>query len=250
MTLVLGADAGRDLSEDAAGVARRALPPHRRRRLRRRAAAVADHHGRGVSAAPDGFLGSRLATVLGGKSADALRKGLGLLTVEDLLRHYPRRYATRGELTDLSTLREGEQVTVMAEVTKVTVRPMRQRRGSILEAVISDGHVVDVADLLQPEVARAAADGGPPGPVRRAAEPVQRHLAAGAPGVRAAARRRRRRSARRAGLRRCPHPDLPGQQGGRVLAGAQGRRRGARPGRRSCRTRCPTTCARSAGSSP
>ena len=35
-----------------------------------------------------------------------------------------RRYAERGELTDLSTLREGEQVTVMAEVVKVTVRPM------------------------------------------------------------------------------------------------------------------------------
>ena len=92
-----------------------------------------------MSATPDGILGSRLSHVLGGKSADALRKGLGLLTVEDLLRHYPRRYATRGELTDLSTLREGDQVTVMAEVTQVTVRPMRQRRGSILEAVISDG---------------------------------------------------------------------------------------------------------------
>ncbi len=92
-----------------------------------------------MSATSDGFLGSRLANVLGGKTADALRKGLGLLTVEDLLRHYPRRYAERGELTDLSTLREGEQVTVMAEVTQVTVRPMRQRRGTILEATISDG---------------------------------------------------------------------------------------------------------------
>ncbi len=92
-----------------------------------------------MSTATDGFLRSKLATVLGGKSAEALRKGLGLLTIEDLLRHYPRRYATRGELTDLSTLREGEQVTVMAEVTQVTVRPMRQRRGSILEATISDG---------------------------------------------------------------------------------------------------------------
>ncbi len=92
-----------------------------------------------MSATSDGFLGSKLSHLLGGKSADALRKGLGLLTVEDLLRHYPRRYATRGELTDLSTLREGEQVTVVAEVTQVTVRPMRQRRGSILEAVISDG---------------------------------------------------------------------------------------------------------------
>ncbi len=85
-------------------------------------------------------LQASLSTVLGGKTADALRKGLGLKTIDDLLRHYPRRYAERGELTELSTLREGEQVTVMAEVVKVTVRPMRNRRGSILEAVISDGH--------------------------------------------------------------------------------------------------------------
>jgi len=85
------------------------------------------------------LLDTRLSAVLGGKTADALRKGLGLQTVDDLLRHYPRRYAERGELTDLSTLQEGEQVTVMAEVTQVTVRPMRQRRGSILEATISDG---------------------------------------------------------------------------------------------------------------
>ena len=68
-----------------------------------------------------------------------MRKGLGLATVDDLLRHYPRRYAERGELTDLRTLTEGEQVTVLAEVRQVTVRPMRNRRGTILEAVVTDG---------------------------------------------------------------------------------------------------------------
>jgi ATP-dependent DNA helicase RecG len=82
---------------------------------------------------------TRLASVLGGRTADAMRKGLGLETVEDLLRHYPRRYAERGELTDLRTLTEGEQVTVLAEVRQVTVRPMRNRRGTILEAVVTDG---------------------------------------------------------------------------------------------------------------
>lgn len=85
------------------------------------------------------LLEARLSGVLGGKTADALRKGLGLHTVEDLLRHYPRRYAERGELTELGSFSEGEQVTVLAEVVSVTVRPMRQRRGTILEAVISDG---------------------------------------------------------------------------------------------------------------
>lgn len=84
-------------------------------------------------------LGTGLSRVVGAKTATALQRGLGLSTVGDLLRHYPRRYAERGELTDLGELAEGEQVTVMAEVISVTVRPMRQRRGSILEAVISDG---------------------------------------------------------------------------------------------------------------
>ena len=91
-----------------------------------------------MSAAGD-VLGTGLSRVVGAKTATALQRGLGLTTVGDLLRHYPRRYAERAELTDLGELTEGEQVTVMAEVISVTVRPMRQRRGSILEAVISDG---------------------------------------------------------------------------------------------------------------
>ena len=92
------------------------------------------------SRAPDAdLLSRRLSGLLGGKTADALRKKLGLVTVEDLLRHYPRRYAERGELTALGDLGEGEQVTVLAAVVKVEVRPMRQRRGTILEATVSDG---------------------------------------------------------------------------------------------------------------
>ncbi|MHB1164963.1 MAG: ATP-dependent DNA helicase RecG [Candidatus Nanopelagicales bacterium] len=85
------------------------------------------------------LLGSSLRSLLGGRSATALDKALGLRTAEDLVRHYPRRYAERGELTDLAALAVGEPVTVMAEIRSVTVRPMRQRRGSILEAVITDG---------------------------------------------------------------------------------------------------------------
>ena len=95
--------------------------------------------GEGPLVVPADLMRTRLASVLGGRTADAMRKGLGLETVEDLLRHYPRRYAERGELTDLRTLTEGEQVTVLAEVRQVTVRPMRNRRGTILEAVVTDG---------------------------------------------------------------------------------------------------------------
>jgi ATP-dependent DNA helicase RecG len=45
----------------------------------------------------------RLATPLGGRTAQAIEKALGIATVGDLLAHYPRRYARRGELTALAT---------------------------------------------------------------------------------------------------------------------------------------------------
>jgi ATP-dependent DNA helicase RecG len=85
-------------------------------------------------------LEDQLWLVVGDKAAKQLEKALELQTVGDLLRHYPRRYETRGELTDLASLADGEYVTVQAEVAKVTSRPMRNRRGSILEATVTDGH--------------------------------------------------------------------------------------------------------------
>jgi ATP-dependent DNA helicase RecG len=81
-----------------------------------------------------------LRLVVGDKAAKPLDRALELRTVGDLLRHYPRRYETRGELTDLASLRDGEFVTVQAEIAKVTSRPMRGRRGSIFEATVTDGH--------------------------------------------------------------------------------------------------------------
>jgi ATP-dependent DNA helicase RecG len=81
-----------------------------------------------------------LHLVVGDRTAKVLDRALDLRTVGDLLRHYPRRYETRGELTDLASLRDGEYVTVQAEVAKVTSRPMRNRKGSILEATVTDGH--------------------------------------------------------------------------------------------------------------
>ncbi|HUZ38218.1 MAG TPA: ATP-dependent DNA helicase RecG [Streptosporangiaceae bacterium] len=80
-----------------------------------------------------------LRDAVGGKAAGKLEKAFGLRTVGDLLRHYPRRYARRGELTDLAALRDGEHVTVFAQVAKVTARPMRARRGRLLEVTVTDG---------------------------------------------------------------------------------------------------------------
>ncbi len=85
-------------------------------------------------------LADPLRGVVGEKAAKRLAAlGPGLRTVGDLLSYYPRRYETRGELTDLAGLRDGEHVTVQAMIASVSTRPMRNRRGSIFEAVVTDG---------------------------------------------------------------------------------------------------------------
>jgi len=83
-----------------------------------------------------------LIRALGPKNGKALESAFGLQTVGDLLRHYPRRYYTRGELTDLSALRDGDHVTVLARVESVRDHPLpslpgQGRRGRT-EVVVTD----------------------------------------------------------------------------------------------------------------
>lgn len=95
------------------------------------------------SVEPGSFaLESKLATALGSRTAQAVERAFGYRTVGEFLSHYPRRYAMRGELTALDSLPLDENVTIVAEVLEVRERPMRQRRGSIVEAKISDGNGV------------------------------------------------------------------------------------------------------------
>ncbi|MGG7509510.1 ATP-dependent DNA helicase RecG [Plantibacter sp. YIM 135249] len=84
-------------------------------------------------------LSAKLGGVLGGRTATVLQRAFGIETVGELLEHYPRRYARRGELTALGTLPLGENVTIVADVLEVRERSMKARRGSILEVIISDG---------------------------------------------------------------------------------------------------------------
>ncbi|WP_084077776.1 ATP-dependent DNA helicase RecG [Demequina sp. NBRC 110057] len=83
-------------------------------------------------------LGEPLKAVLGARTAGGLAK-LGLETVGDLVRHYPRRYDSPGTMTDIAALAVGEHVTVMAQVRSAQVRSMRSRGGAMLEAIVTDG---------------------------------------------------------------------------------------------------------------
>jgi len=84
-------------------------------------------------------LDSSLRTAVGAKTAGPLEEAFDLHKVRDLLAHYPRRYVRSGGLSDLADLAEGDYVTVVAEVVSRSHREMRNRRGHIVEAVISDG---------------------------------------------------------------------------------------------------------------
>ena len=85
-------------------------------------------------------LDTRLRSVLGDKTAKALESAFDMKTVDDLLRHYPRRYADIGQLTDLSDLMVGQHVTIMARVVSAKNYAFRnQPRKTRTEVVVTDG---------------------------------------------------------------------------------------------------------------
>jgi ATP-dependent DNA helicase RecG len=89
-------------------------------------------------------LNRRLGAIVGGKTADKLEQHFGIRTVDQLLRHYPRRYERRGQMTDLSSLELDEHATVLATVVQSVLRDYRDKRagGRIkkrLELTVTDG---------------------------------------------------------------------------------------------------------------
>src|SRR3546814_8722959 len=78
-------------------------------------------------------LDSPIATVLGGSRKDtskakALQERLGMRTVGDLIWHFPRRYLTTGEPTNVESLVEGQMLTVVADVLSSRIAPYQDRR--------------------------------------------------------------------------------------------------------------------------
>ena len=82
-------------------------------------------------------LSTRLTNIVGDRTAMVLEKSFGITTINELLRHYPRRYVVRGELTDISTLVADDEVTILAEIEAVKLR--RANGKNILEVVVTDG---------------------------------------------------------------------------------------------------------------
>lgn len=84
-------------------------------------------------------LENKVSAVVGDRTAKVLDSTFSIKSVGDLMRHYPRRYMVRGELSDISVLREGDETTILAQIYAVNKRPLRGGKGSILEVVVTDG---------------------------------------------------------------------------------------------------------------
>ncbi|HEX7827431.1 MAG TPA: DEAD/DEAH box helicase, partial [Mycobacterium sp.] len=77
-------------------------------------------------------LSDSLVHVIGAKSAKSLDEHFGIRTVDDLLRHYPRKYSdgmtVRGEGEELD-LEPGEHVTFVDVISDVVTKPMKPQPG-------------------------------------------------------------------------------------------------------------------------
>ena len=81
---------------------------------------------------------ARVHDVVGGRTAEVMEKLLDIHTAGDLLRHYPRRYFERGELTDLATLVVGQHATLQVRIVKISGRKIRPKLHKT-DLVVTDG---------------------------------------------------------------------------------------------------------------
>lgn len=75
---------------------------------------------------------------VGKKAAENLSK-LGINTIRDALYTFPRRYIDYSALKPISQLRYDEEVTVIGTIYSTNVRPTKNPKNKILEAVLGDG---------------------------------------------------------------------------------------------------------------
>lgn len=74
---------------------------------------------------------------VGASLASTIEAAFGYQTVRDLLEHYPRRYLTRGDLTDLAHAKAGAEVTLVGTVKGIAKKQPR-RNLKILEIRVGD----------------------------------------------------------------------------------------------------------------
>ena len=176
-------------------------------------------------------LDSPVTTVLGDKATKRKRlaEGLGIETVGDLLRHFPRRYVKTGELTHVADLQPGEMITVVGEIAVSELRTYRDKRTGRpayrLETVLqTDGPRLKMTFFAKSQgtaswqakrlsKGRRGVFGGQVSTFRGEWQLTNPHMVLFGP----ADVERGRRAGRDGRQLRRPLPDLPADQGRRVL---------------------------------
>ncbi len=98
---------------------------------------------------------------IGPKSAKTLER-LELRTLGDLLWHLPRRYDDYSQLKTINRLWYGEEVTVIATLDDISLRPTRAGKMTLVEATVSDGTgALRVTWFNQPWIAERLRPGRP-----------------------------------------------------------------------------------------
>src|SRR5660398_215479 len=98
-----------------------------------------DSAGRRWNPLPPWVLAEPVTILKGvGPATAAKLKELGIVSLGDLLCHLPFRYETAGDIISISSMPEGEKVVIRGRVTSHSLRRSRNRRLTILEALIRD----------------------------------------------------------------------------------------------------------------
>jgi ATP-dependent DNA helicase RecG len=92
---------------------------------------------------------------------EVLEEGLGIATVGELLRHYPRRYIDRSATVPIGELRfrQGQEVTVIGRVRRVDRRLTRRRQSMVTVTLYDGSGSLDLVYFNQPWTASTYKEG-------------------------------------------------------------------------------------------
>ncbi|HEY1331240.1 MAG TPA: OB-fold nucleic acid binding domain-containing protein, partial [Actinomycetota bacterium] len=99
------------------------------------------------------------ARTKGPPAYEVLDDALGIETVGQLLRHYPRRYIDRSKTVAIRQLRIGQEATVIGRVKRVLTRRTRQGRPMVTVTLFDGSGYLDLTFFNQPWVANTYREG-------------------------------------------------------------------------------------------
>ena len=103
--------------------------------------------------------GRRVGMQRKGAPAAEVLETMGILTVRDLLHHYPRRYIDRSQVSRIGVLKVGTYATVIARVKRVHKRQTRRRQSMVTVTLYDGSGNLDITFFNQPWTATLYREG-------------------------------------------------------------------------------------------